>query len=149
MSDNKIRALKAAAVLWVIWGLVHAFAGLMVMGSDASGGFQAIADEVDPESLAADYPAAVGGILNQHGWNLAWFGVATIIGAVFVWRGNLTAIWVTGMVGGLADLGYLLFVDLPGYVNFFPGTVMTFISGAAIILSFWVWLTERGSKQAA
>lgn len=47
-----------------------------------------------------------------------------------------------GQIGGLADLGYLLFVDLPGYVNFFPGTVMTFISGSAIVLSFWVRLTS-------
>ncbi|MEM9229733.1 MAG: hypothetical protein AAGB10_09015 [Pseudomonadota bacterium] len=139
-------SLKIAAVLWVIWGLVHAFAGTMVLVSDATGGFQAIADAVAPETLVLEYPAAVGGVLNQHGWNLGWFGIATIIGAVFIWRGNLTAIWVTGMVGGLADAGYLLFVDLPGYVNFVPGTVMTFISGAAIILSFWVWLARRGTS---
>lgn len=136
--------LKAAAILWVVWGLVHLFAGIMVLISDASGGFQAIADAVAPETLESDYAPAVGGILNQHGWNLAWFGLATIIGAYFVWKGNHTAIWVTGMVGGLADLGYLLFVDLPGYVHFFPGTIMTFISGTAIVLSFYVWLTTRG-----
>ena len=47
------------------------------------------------------------------------------------------------MIGGLADLGYLLFVDFPGYVNFFPGTVMTFVSATAIALSFYVWLTTR------
>lgn len=137
-------ALKAAAILWVIWGLVHLLAGVIVLSSDASGGFAAIADAVDPAALAADYHPAAGGILNQHGWNLGWFGIATVIGAVFIWRQSITAIWVTGMVGGLADLGYLLFVDFPGYVNFFPGTVMTFISGAAIVLSFWVWLSTRG-----
>ena len=144
MSDRDRLLLKIAAVLWVIWGLVHTLAGVIVLSSDASGGFAAIADAVDPAVLAMDYHAAVGGVLNQHGWNLGWFGIATIIGAVFVWRGNLTAIWVTGMVGGLADLGYLLYVDFPGYVNFVPGTVMTFISGTAILLSFYVWLTSRG-----
>lgn len=146
MSNAKANALKAASVLWVIWGLVHVLAGIIVLSSDASGGFQGIADGVSPELLAADYHGAVGGILNQHGWNLAWFGLATIIGAFFIWRHNLTAIWVTGMVGGLADAGYLLFVDLPGYVNFLPGTLMTFISALAIILSFWVWLTERAHQ---
>jgi len=144
VSDRDRLLLKIAAVLWVIWGLVHTLAGVIVLSSDASGGFAAIADAVDPAVLAMDYHAAVGGVLNQHGWNLGWFGIATIIGAVFVWRGNLTAIWVTGMVGGLADLGYLLYVDFPGYVNFVPGTVMTFISGTAILLSFYVWLTSRG-----
>jgi hypothetical protein len=35
----------------------------------------------------------------------------------------------------LADLGYFIFLDLGGFVNFVPGTVMTLISSAAIILS--------------
>lgn len=143
MNATHALVLKIAAVLWVIWGLVHTFAGVMTLASDTSGGFQGIADMVDPAMLEADYHAAVGGILNQHGWNLGWFGIATLIGGVLVWRQNMTAIWVTGMVGGLADLGYLFFVDVPGFVNFFPGTVMTLVSGSAILLSFWVWLPNR------
>jgi len=147
MGTAQINALKIAAILWVIWGLVHLLAGVIVLMSDQSGGFAAIADAIDAEALRAEYHPAVGGILNQHGWNLGWFGVATVIGAFFIWRRNMTAIWVTGMVGGLADVGYLLFVDLPGYVNFFPGTVMTFVSGSAIVLSFWVWLSHRNAAQ--
>lgn len=143
MTQQHILALKISAALWVFWGLVHALAGTLVIFADASGGFAAIADAVDPAALAADYHPAAGGILNQHGWNLLWGGLATIVGAVFIWRQNLTAIWVTGMVGGLLDVGYLLFVDLPGFVHFIPGTLMTLISGAAVILSFWVWLPRR------
>ena len=143
MGKSEMTALKIAAVLWVIWGAVHTLAGVIVLSSDAIGGFQAIADAIPSAELVHDYHAAVGGVLNQHAWNLGWFGIATIIGGLLVWRANMTAIWVTGMVGGLADLGYLLFVDFPGYVNFFPGTVMTFVSGTAIILSFWVWLRRR------
>ncbi|WP_136442197.1 hypothetical protein [Pacificoceanicola onchidii] len=142
MTDMQGRALKGAAVLWIIWGLVHTLAGVMVLFSDATGGFQAIADAVEPAALEAEYHAAVGGVLNQHGWNLGWFGIATILGGILIWRANTTAIWVTGMVGGLADVGYLLFVDFPGYVNFVPGTVMTFISASAIGLSFWVWFAN-------
>ncbi len=147
MSPTKALALKAAAVLWIIWGLVHMLAGILILTGDTTSGFQAIADAVDPETLALDYAAAVGGVLNQHAWNLAWGGAATIIGAVFIWRGNLTAIWVTGMIGGLLDMGYLAFVDLAGYANFVPGTVMTIISATAVALSFWVWLTERGGAR--
>jgi hypothetical protein len=149
MTNTGRVALRISSVLWVIWGLVHAFAGIMVLVSDATGGVQAIADAVPPEMLAMDYPAAAGGILNQHGWNLGWFGMATIAGAVFIWRGNMTAVWVTAMVGGLADLGYLFFVDIPGYVNFFPGTVMTLISGSAILVSFWVWRSVRRGAMSA
>ncbi len=140
MSGIKTLAIRLSAVLWIVWGLVHALAGYIVLTGNATAGFQAIADAVDPALLANDYHAAVGGILNQHGWNLGWFGLATIIGALFIWRVNATAIWVTALIGGMADVGYLLFVDLPGYVNFFPGTVMTLVSGSAIALSSWVWL---------
>ncbi|MEL6857970.1 MAG: hypothetical protein AAFO74_06260 [Pseudomonadota bacterium] len=139
MSNTHLTLLKLTAVLWVIWGLVHMLAGIIVIPADASGGFQAIADAIPPEDLQADYHAAVGGILDQHAWNLLWGGAATIIGAVFIWRGNTTAIWVTAMVGGLLDIGYFVFVDIPGFVHFVPGTLMTLISGSAIIISFWVW----------
>ena len=131
--------LKVSAILWVIWGLVHALAGGIVISNEVNGGFQAIADAVEANALVNDYHAAVGGILNQHGWNLLWGGIVTIIGGVLVWKGNRTAIWVTAMVGGLLDLGYLMFVDVPGYVNFMPGTVMTIVSGTAIVLSFYYY----------
>ena len=52
------------------------------------------------------------------------------------WRSIKTAIWVTAMVSGLADLEYFIYIDLGAYANFVPGTVMTTISSAAIILSF-------------
>jgi len=148
MTRSHAIALKAAAALWVVWGLVHGLAGILTLSQEPSAGFAAIADAVDPQALAADYHAAVCGVLNQHAWNLLWFGIVTIIGAVFIWRGNRTAIWVTGMVGGLADLGYLVFLDLPGFVRFFPGTVMTLISASAVALSLWVWLSQRGTAAA-
>lgn len=148
MTNPQRTALKAAAILWIIWGLVHTLAGVIVLSSDASGGFQAIADAVDPALLEGAYHGAVGGVLNQHGWNLGWFGIATIIGGILVWRQNVTAIWVTAMIGGLADLGYLLFVDFPGYVNFMPGTVMTLVSGSAIVLSLWVWRAAKLGQAA-
>jgi len=136
-------ALKVAGVLWVIWGLVHAFFGVAIISMDASEGFAAIAAGVSPETLSADYHPAIEGILNQHAWNLLWFGIVTTIGGAMIWRRNLVAIWVTSMVGGLADLGYLIFVDVPGYATFFPGTLMTLIAGSAIALGAWVWLALR------
>ena len=148
MTNTHLTVLKIAAALWVIWGLVHMLAGVMTLVQAPSDGFAAIADAVDPALLMADYHPAVGGVLNQHGFNLLWIGLATIVGAVFIWRGTMTAIWVTAMVGGLADVGYFLFVDLPGYVNFVPGTVMTLISATAIVLSLGVWLPNRKAVRA-
>ncbi|MEL6266672.1 MAG: hypothetical protein AAFR52_13665 [Pseudomonadota bacterium] len=139
-------ALWIAAVLWVVWGAVHVMAGVIVLSSDAAGAVQAISDAVPPETLLADYPAAAGAILNQHGWNLVWAGAVTLIGGVLIWRGSVTAIWVTALIGGLFDIGYFLFLDLGGFVNFFPGTLMTIVSASAIALGVVGW---RGRAAAA
>ncbi|MEM9552282.1 MAG: hypothetical protein AAGA05_13970 [Pseudomonadota bacterium] len=149
MTPSEQTALKVASGLWVIWGLVHALAGVIVLSGSAAEGFQAIADAVDPAQLPGPYPDPVGAVLNQHAWNLLWFGVVTCIGGVLIWRGNMTAIWVSALVGGLADLGYFMFLDLGGFVNFLPGTLMTLISSSAILISGYVWLRHRKSPLAA
>ena len=135
--------LKISAILWVIWGLVHAFAGIMTISGDTAIATAGIADAVDSTTLAMDYPDAVGAIINQHGFNLLWAGVVTIIGGVFVWRKSVAAIFVTALVGGLMDLGYLIFIDLGGYNKFVPGTVMTIISATAIVLSFYAYFRRK------
>lgn len=140
-------ALKVSAILWVFWGVVHILGGAITMSGDTASGFQGIAAAVDPSELQANYHPAVGAILNQHGWNLLWVGVVTTIGAYFIWKFSTTAIWVTALVGGLFDIGYFVFIDLGGYGTFFPGTLMTYVSASAIILSFWVWSSNRINLQ--
>ncbi len=132
---------KTAAVLWIIWGLVHVLAGVLTMQKiltgDISGSISGIADAIDPVTAQMDYPNAAGAIIGQHGFNLFWIGIVTFICAFYVWKGNKNAIFLAAITGGLADLGYFLFMDLGGYVNFVPGTVMTIVSASAIILSFY------------
>lgn len=133
--------LKISAILWIIWGLVHVLAGVMTMKgiltNDIASSVAGIADAIDPSTLQMDYPKAAGAIIGQHGFNLFWIGLVTLISAFFIWKGNKNAIFLAAIVGGLADLGYFLFMDLGGYVNFMPGTVMTIVSSLAIITSFY------------
>ena len=135
--------LRSAAVLWIVWGLVHAFAGVMTISLDAGPAVQGIADAVDPMLLNVDYPAAAGAIINQHGFNLLWIGIVTTICAYFIWRRSSSAIFLAALVGGLADVGYFIFLDLPGFVNFVPGTVMTLVSSAAVLTSFYAYFTSK------
>ena len=136
--------LKVSAILWIIWGLVHILAGVMtmkgVLTNDISASVAGIADAVDPESLQMEYPAAAGAIIGQHGFNLFWIGLVTLICAFFIWKGNKNAVFLAAITGGLADLGYFLFLDLGGYVNFIPGTVMTLVSSLAILTSFYEFI---------
>lgn len=141
MTTKHALALKIASVLWVIWGFVHMFAGVMTMAQDAVGSVAGIADAVNPSLIAGDFHPAVGAVLNQHGFNLLWIGAFTVIGGVYIWRRSVTAILMTAIVGWITDVGYFVFLDLGGFVNFVPGTVMTIISSAAVLLSLWVYFT--------
>jgi hypothetical protein len=132
--------LKTSAILWFIWGIVHILAGVLtmnfVLSGDIATSISGIADAVDPNTLQMDYPKAAGAVIGNHGFNLFWVGITTFISAFFIWNGNKNAIFLAAIVGGLADLAYFLFMDLGGFVNFVPGTVMTLVSSGAIILSF-------------
>lgn len=138
---NNSILFKIASILWFIWGAVHMLAGIMTMRGPLTGDISAavsgIADKVDPASLQMDYPAAAGAIIGQHGFNLLWIGIVTLICSFYIWRGNRNAIILAAITGGLADVGYFLFMDLGGYVHFMPGTVMTIFSATAIIFSFY------------
>ena len=141
MKNNLNALFKTSSVLWVIWGIVHRFFGVFILYlvyiRDTSRILSEIANNVSPALLALDYPAAANALFGQHGWNLLWFGAVTTIAAFYVWKGNRNAIFLAALVGGLADLGYFMFMDLGGYVLFFPGKLMTYIALAAILTSFY------------
>jgi hypothetical protein len=147
MNNNHKIALKFTAGLWVVWGLVHMFAGIITMARDTPEAVGGIADDVDESVVDIAYPDAAGAIINQHGWNLMWIGAVTLVCAYFIWRRSMPAAFLAGLVGGLADIGYFVFLDLGGYVKFFPGTVMTIFSASAIVLSAWVWLSNRDAAE--
>ncbi len=141
MTSNHHLLLKLSAVLWVIWGLVHMFAGIMTISQETAGAVAGIADAVDPALIAGDFHPAVGAVVNQHGFNLLWIGAFTVIGGVFIWRQSITAIFMTAIVGWVTDVGYFIFMDLGGFVKFVPGTVMTIVSSAAVVLSLWAYFS--------
>ncbi len=140
--------LRVTAVLWGVWGLVHMLAGVLTVSTDTAAAVQGIADGVEPASLEIAYPDAVGAIINQHGFNLLWIGLVTLVCAVFVWRRSVAAVFLAALVGGLADVGYFLFLDLGGHVNFVPGTVMTLFSATAIVLSLLAYFTDTNRTTA-
>jgi len=132
---------KTSSVLWIIWGIVHMFFGVFILYlmsiGDTSRIVSEVANNVSPELIKMDYPAAANALYGQHGWNLLWFGIVTTIAGFYVWKGNKNAILLAAIIGGLADFGYFLFMDLGGYVTFFPGKLMTYIALGAVVTSFY------------
>lgn len=53
------------------------------------------------------------------------------------------------MMGGMADIGYLIFIEFVGYVNVFPRTLMTLVPASAIILvcEFGLEVTQNWLKK--
>ena len=145
-TTQTILLLRIIALLWIIWGAVHALAGVLTITQVAPGSVSGIADAVDPTLFHDTYHAATDALINQHGFNLLWIGLFTIIGGVFIWRSSAVWLFFTAIVGGLTDVGYFLFMDLGGFVHFFPGTVMTLVSGSAIILSVVAYLGGHKSN---
>lgn len=142
--------LRTSAVLWVVWGLVHILAGVMTISQDTPGAVAGIADAIDPATLMnLTYPDAAGAIINQHGFNLLWIGINTTFAAIYVWRRSANAVFLAALCGGLADVGYFIFIDVGGFARFVPGTVMTLVSGAAVVLSFAAYFMDPARASAS
>jgi len=137
---NQRALFRVASVLWAMWGLLHLVAGFVVLSTFAS--------EVHgvPESVTltamGDMPFHVRRTLAEHNFNNMWFGLVVTVGSVLVWRGSRLGVLLCAVVGGLAHLGFTIFLVVPGYSNA-VGVAMTVIVALAVLLSF---MAHFGSK---
>jgi hypothetical protein len=113
-------------VCYVLWGLLHIGAGAAVLYRlSAKGGAEALAligSAVPAEELPRDLGGVASGVLAQHAWNLAVFGVfAAVVGAALNWRNSRSGYWLNlGVVSG-ADLGFIFAILVPGYIRLVDG----------------------------
>jgi len=140
--------LRASAVLWAIWGVFHLSLGSLLIFISQEypvGVFESVPELVEFELFGMANRLAVIGSLKQLVFNLAWVGAAVTIGSVYIWKKNAHAIFFCAILGGLSDLGYFLFIDLPGFADP-PGPQMTYICIAAIASSFFVYFKSDRLK---
>ena len=92
---------RLGAAAYVCWGLFVLHAAL------------------DTAELAAGLPSPMGiiiGTLAQQAWTLAAVGTAVMWAAIaLLWRKDRYGYWVTLALSGFVEIGYLVFVLLPGY----------------------------------
>lgn len=138
-------ALRVAAGLWFVWGVFHLIIGIVIIQllvtEHPEGALSSVPAVVDVEFFGSDSTFATIASLQQNGFNLAWFGLVVTIASFFVWCASKFAVAACIVVGGLADLGYFVFVDLPGYAEP-PGPQMTYIMATAIGLSVYAYFTS-------
>ena len=138
--------LKVASSLWFLWGVFHVAVGIAIIvfltKEHPTGELSAIPGTLDVEFFGSDSTFASIPTMKQHGFNLAWIGVLVTISSVYVWRNNRLAVATSVVIGGLADLGYFLFVDLPGFAEP-PGPQMTYIMAVAIAIAGYAYFTTN------
>lgn len=139
-------ALRIAAGLWFVWGVFHVAAGVAVVAfltaEHPDGELASIPGALEVDFFGVDSTFASIPNMQQHGYNLAWIGLVVTIASIWVWRGNRLAVATSVLLGGLADLGYFVFVDLAGYADP-PGPQMTWIMAAAIVFAIYAWTTTN------
>ena len=118
-------AAKLGAVLYVCWGLLHFTAAYGVF------------------KLAQNLPAMAQARLMQTAFYLAAFATAAIIFAITLnWRNDRFGFWVNAIMVGIADIPFILFVLIPGYVSWWPGLLGPLLWIAAF---FFTTLARMGS----
>jgi hypothetical protein len=95
---DKITA-RFGAALYVCWGLLHLSAAYGVY------------------NLAQNSPATMAqGRLMQTAFYLAAFATTAIVLAITLnWRNDRLGFWINGVIVGIADIPFILFVLIPGY----------------------------------
>lgn len=98
---------RAGAIAYIIWGLLHVEAARSVY------------------TLGASLEAGmVQGRIYQDAWNLLCFAVlAVVVAVVFNWRNSRMGYWLNLLVVSATDIGFIVFILLPGYLPLIPGVL--------------------------
>ena len=110
---------KVGAVAYVMWGILHIQAARLVF---------LLGDSLEP--------GMVQGRIYQDAFNLLFFAIFGIAVAVWLnWRNSRLGYWLNLVVISAADIGFIVYVLLPGYVPLVPGGLGPLFWVVAIIFS--------------
>jgi hypothetical protein len=110
---------KLGAVTYVLWGLLHIQAARLVymLGNSLE-------------------PGMVQGRVFQDGFNLLFFALFGIAVAVMLnWKNSRLGYWLNLVVVSAADIGFIVYVLMPGYVPLVPGGLGPLLWVLAVIFS--------------
>ncbi len=118
MSKSNTNA-RIGASLYIIWALLHFMAARSVY---------ALGQTLEPSMMQ--------GRIFQAAWNLLFFSLAAIfVAAALNWKNSVWGYWINFAVVGVADVGFILFVLVPGYMPVWPGILGPVFWVLAVIFS--------------
>ena len=110
---------KIGATTYVLWGLLHIEAARRVY---------MLGQTLDP--------GMVQGRIYQDSWNLLFFALFGIVVAViWNWRNSRLGYWLNLVVVSAGDIGFILFVLLPGYIPLVLGGLGPLLWVLALVFS--------------
>jgi len=96
---------RIGAFFYALWGALHLAA--------AAEGYR-LAMSVDA--------GVIQGRLLQNAWNLAIFAIVALVVAIAMnWRNSRTGYWINLIAVSAADIGFVVLIIIPGYIDLFPG----------------------------
>ena len=110
---------KLGSVTYILWGILHIEAARKVY---------LLGQTLDPGMLQ--------GRIFQGAWNLLFFAIFGIVVAIFFnWKNSRLGYWMNLTVVSAGDIGYIMFVLVPGYVPFMPGALGPILWILAVLFS--------------
>jgi len=110
---------KLGAIAYVLWGLLHIQAARMVY---------LLGDTLEPGMLQ--------GRIYQDAFNLLFFALfGMIVAVIYNWNNSRLGYWLNLVVVSAGDIGFIIYVLVPGYVPLVPGGLGPLLWILALIFS--------------
>ena len=113
---------RTGSILYILWGVLHIVAAFKVY---------TLGQTLEPDM--------VQGRVLQDAWNLLFFALFGMAVAIkYNWRNSKLGYWLNFVVISAGDIGFIIFLLIPGYVPLVPGA-----------LGPLLWLLALGFSTAA
>lgn len=121
---------RSAAVVYVLWGILHLYSAYSVF---------TLGQSLEPGSIQ--------GRVLQDAWNLVFFALfGSIVGIVYVWRNRRLGYWLNLIVVSAGDIGFIVTMLIPGFVPIVPGGLGPLLWLIALGLSTIAMLQDEGTQ---
>ena len=98
---------RTGSILYVLWGILHIVAAVKVY---------TLGQSIEP--------GMIQGRIFQDAWNLLFFAIFGMAVAIkYNWFNSKLGYWLNLVVISAGDIGYIIFVLIPGYIPLVPGVL--------------------------
>ena len=110
---------RTGSILYILWGILHVVAAFKVY---------TLGQSLDP--------GMIQGRIFQGAWNLLFFALfGTVVAIKYNWHNSKLGYWLNLVVVSTGDIGFIVFLLIPGYLPFMPGALGPLLWLTALVFS--------------